>query len=168
MFIASMNPCKCWYYKDKHKQCTCSLMDIKRYQSKISWPLLDRIDVILEVPRENIDTILDTQNGENSATIREKVIHAREIQQQRFQWTWLSANAHMWAKDIQNLIPLSSECKDFLSQASDKLNLSWRVVHRTIKLARTIADMQDKSDISVQNLAEAIQYRSRTMFVDSE
>ena len=168
MFIASMNPCKCWYYKDKNKTCTCSPMDIKRYQSKISWPLLDRIDVILEVPRENIDTILDNNLSENSATIREKVIHAREIQQERFKWTWLSANAHMWAKDIQNLIPLSSECKDFLSQAAEKLNLSWRVVHRTIKLARTIADMNDKDKISVQNLAEAIQYRSRTMFVDNE
>ena len=163
-----MNPCKCGYYKDKHKQCTCSPMDIKRYQSKISWPLLDRIDVILEVPRENIDTILDNNLAENSATIRQKVIHAREIQQQRFKWTWLSANAHMWAKDIQNLITLSSECKDFLSQAAEKLNLSWRVVHRTIKLARTIADMQDKDGISIQNLAEAIQYRSRTMFVDAE
>lgn len=168
MFIASMNPCKCWYYKDKHKSCTCSPMDIKRYQSKISWPLLDRIDVILEVPRENIDTILDNNLSENSETIRQKVIHAREIQQERFRWMGLSANAHMWAKDIQNLIPLSSECKDFLSSAADKLNLSWRVVHRTIKLARTIADMNDKSEISVQNLAEAIQYRSRTMFVDSE
>ena len=166
MFIASMNPCKCWYYKDKHKVCTCSPADIKRYQSKISGPLLDRIDVILEIPRENIDTILDIQNWENSETIRQKVIHAREIQQERFKWTNLSANAHMWAKDIQNLIPLSSECKDFLSNAADKLNLSWRVVHRTIKLARTIADMQNKSDISVQNLAEAIQYRSRTMFID--
>ena len=143
-------------------------MDIKRYQSKISWPLLDRIDVILEVPRENIDTILDNNLSENSETIRKKVIHAREIQQERFKWTWLSANAHMWAKDIQNLIPLSSECKDFLSSAADKLNLSWRVVHRTIKLARTIADMQNKDEIFVQNLAEALQYRSRTMFVDSE
>jgi len=168
MFVASMNPCKCGYYKDKHKQCTCSPMDIKRYQSKISGPLLDRIDIILEVPRENIDTILDNQMWENSETIRQKVVHAREIQQKRFEWTGLSANAHMWAKDIQNFIPLSSECKDFLSKAADKLNLSGRVVHRTIKLARTIADMNDKDDISVQNLAEAIQYRSRTMFIDNE
>jgi magnesium chelatase family protein len=111
---------------------------------------------------------LDNNLAENSATIREKVIHARETQQERFKWTWLSANAHMWAKDIQNLIQLSCECKDFLLQAADKLNLSWRVVHRTIKLARTIADMQNRAEISVQNLAEAIQYRSRTMFVDKE
>jgi magnesium chelatase family protein len=111
---------------------------------------------------------LDNNLAENSATIREKVIHARETQQERFTWTWLSANAHMWAKDIQNLIQMSGECKVFLSQAADKLNLSWRVVHRTIKLARTIADMQNRAEISVQNLAEAIQYRSRTMFVDKE
>jgi len=80
----------------------------------------------------------------------------------------LSANVHIRAKYIQNLIPLGSECKDFLSQVDDKLNLSWRVVHRTIKLSRTIANMQNKDEISVQKLAEAIQYHSRTMLVNNE
>lgn len=166
MFIASMNPCKCGYYKDKNKQCTCSPLDIKRYQSKISWPLLDRIDIILEVPRENIDTILENQIWENSEKIRQRVISAWKIQQERFKWTLMSANSHMGAKEIQNFIKLSSECKDFLSQAAEKLNLSWRVVHRTIKLARTIADMNGNEEISVQNLSEAIQYRSKSMFIE--
>lgn len=168
MFIASMNPCKCGYYKDKNKPCNCSPLEIKRYQNKVSWPLLDRIDIILEIPRENIDTILETHQGENSESLRKKVISARKIQQERFKGLNLHANAHMTAKEIQNIIPLDDGCKDFLSQAANSLNLSWRVVHRTIKLARTIADMNNEESILIKHLAEAIQYRSRTMFIDEE
>lgn len=124
MFIASMNPCKCGYYKDRQKACNCSPLEIKRYQSKISGPLLDRIDIILEIPRENIDKILDEQKGENSESLRKKVVAAREIQQQRFKGLNLHANAHMTAKEIQNIIPLDDGCKDFLSQAANSLNLS--------------------------------------------
>jgi len=168
MFIASMNPCKCGYYKDKQKPCSCSHLEIKRYQSKISGPLLDRIDIILEIPRENIDTILEHHQGENSESLRQKVVAARALQQQRFQGRSIKANAHMTAKELQEMIPLSSECKDFLSQAANSLNLSGRVVHRTIKLARTIADMNNEESILIKHLAEAIQYRSRTMFIDEE
>ena len=168
MFIASMNPCRCGFYKDKTKACTCSPMDIKRYQSKISWPLLDRIDIILEVPREDIDTILESQKGENSASLREKVINARKIQQARFTWLSIKANAHMTPKELQELVPLGSGEKDFLLQAANTLNLSGRVLHRTIKLARTIADMNGEEKIWVKHLAEAIQYRSKTMFIDEE
>jgi magnesium chelatase family protein len=127
---------------------------------------LDRIDIILEVPREQIDTILELQQGENSDSLRAKVIAARKIQQERFKGLPIKANAHMTAKELQSIIPLDSECKDFLSQAANALNLSGRVVHRTIKLARTIADMNGKEQIVVKYLAEAIQYRSKTMFID--
>jgi magnesium chelatase family protein len=168
MFIASMNPCKCGYYKDKIKPCNCSSMDIKRYQSRISGPLLDRIDIILEIPRENIDTILESQKGENSESLRAKVVAARNIQQERFKGLAIKANAHMTAKELQEIIPLESGCKDFLSQAATSLNLSGRVVHRTIKLARTIADMNGEESICIKHLAEAIQYRSKTMFIDEE
>jgi magnesium chelatase family protein len=168
MFIASMNPCKCGYYKDKRKPCSCSALDIKRYQSKISGPLLDRIDIILEVPRENIDTILQAHQGENSDSLRAKVISARKIQQERFKGLPIKANAHMTAKELQNIVPLDSACKEFLTQASTALNLSGRVVHRTIKLARTIADMNGEEHIAIKHLAEAIQYRSRTMFIDTQ
>ncbi|MDR0369201.1 MAG: YifB family Mg chelatase-like AAA ATPase [Candidatus Peribacteria bacterium] len=168
MFIASMNPCKCGYFKDRQKTCNCSSLEIKRYQSKISGPLLDRIDIILEIPRENIDTILETHQGENSESLRKKVISARKIQQERFNGLSLHANAHMTAKEIQNIIPLDDGCKDFLSQAANSLNLSGRVVHRTIKLARTIADMNNEPSILIKHLAEAIQYRSKTMFIDEE
>lgn len=166
MFVASMNPCKCGYFKDSTKNCICSSMDVKKYQSKISGPLLDRIDIILEIARENIDTILVDNKWENSESLRQKVLNARKLQQERFSGLSIQANAHMTAKEIQEIITLWSAEKDFLSQAANSLNLSWRVVHRTIKLARTIADMNWENDVWVKHLAEAIQYRSKTMFVD--
>ncbi len=168
MFVASMNPCKCWYYKDREKPCVCTHNDIKKYQSKISWPLLDRIDMILEIPRENIDKILDTIKWENSLSIKQKVINAWQIQQKRFAQYDIFSNSQITSKHIDELIPLDQESKNFLSQASKKLTLSPRVVHRTIKLARTIADMQSDEHITINHLAEAMQYRSKTMFIDSE
>lgn len=168
MFLASMNPCKCGFYQDSTKACSCSAMEIKRYQSKLSGPLLDRIDIILEVPREHIDTILASQYGESSASLREKVIQARKIQQARFANLPLHANAHMGPQELQTFVPLGSSEKDFLSQAAHRLNLSGRVLHRTMKLARTIADLQGEEQVSVKHLAEAIQYRSKSMFIDEQ
>ena len=168
MFVGAMNPCICGYYKDPEKHCTCSLLDIKRYQSKISWPLLDRIDMILEIPRENIDKILNNIAEENSASIRDKVVSAWKIQQQRFIWLSIMSNAQITSKHIDELIPLDQGCKDFLAEASRKLTLSTRVVHRTIKLARTIADIQWQESVTINHLAEAMQYRSKTMFVEME
>lgn len=115
---------------------------MKKYQSKISGPMLDRIDMILEIPRENIDKILDTIKGESSGSIREKVMKAWRTQQERFAGTEIVANAHMHPKHLDEFVPLDSVCKEFLSQAAQKLTLSPRVVHRMIKLARTIADME--------------------------
>ncbi|MCX6825625.1 MAG: YifB family Mg chelatase-like AAA ATPase [candidate division SR1 bacterium] len=166
MFVGAMNPCICGYYKDPQKACSCSLLDIKRYQSKISGPLLDRIDMILEIPREDIDKILNNIAEENSSSIREKVVNAWRIQQKRFLGLGISSNSQITSKHIDELIPLDSACKDFLSLASRKLVLSTRVVHRTIKLARTIADIQGQEFITINHLAEAMQYRSKTMFVD--
>ena len=168
MFVGAMNPCKCWYYKDPEKPCSCSLLDIKRYQSKISWPLLDRIDMILEIPREDIDKILNNISEESSDSIKQKVITAWKIQQKRFLWLWIFSNSQITSKHIDELIPLTEDCKQFLSEASRKLTLSTRVVHRTIKLARTIADIQWQENVTINHLAEALQYRSKTMFVESE
>lgn len=168
MFVAAMNPCICGYYKDREKACSCSHMDIKRYQAKISWPLLDRIDMVLEIPRENIEHVLDNIKGESSASIREKVINAWKIQQQRFCWTSITSNSQITSKHIDEMIPLDQTCKDFLAEASKKLTLSTRIVHRTIKLARTIADIQSEEIVTVKHLAEALQYRSKTMFIENE
>jgi len=168
MFVGAMNPCKCGYYKDPEKSCTCSLLDIKRYQSKISGPLLDRIDMLLEIPREHIDKILANIAEESSSTIRDKVINAWKIQQKRFIGMAITSNSQITSKHIDELIPLTDDCKNFLSEASRKLTLSTRVVHRTIKLARTIADIQWEEYVTINHLAEAMQYRSKTMFVESE
>ena len=166
MFVASMNPCKCGYYNDSERACTCSTHDIRKYQSKISGPLMDRIDMILEIPRENIDRLLDTIKWESSESIKQKVIRAWETQKKRFVGTNITSNSDMSSKDIDKYINLSKEAKDFLSNASEKLVLSPRVVHRIIKLGRTIADMDGSEALDVKYLAEAMQYRSKTMFIE--
>lgn len=168
MFVASMNPCKCGYFKDPEKLCTCSINEIKRYQSKISGPLLDRIDMILEIPRENISTLLDKQNNLSSAELREQVTQAWHIQQERFKGADIQANAYMRAQDIDHYIHLDPASKELITTASQRLNLSGRLVHRLIKLSRTIADMQGSNDIGTTHLMEALNYRSKTMFVESE
>ncbi|AHB41726.1 hypothetical protein P148_SR1C00001G0939 [candidate division SR1 bacterium RAAC1_SR1_1] len=168
MFVASMNPCKCGYYKDKEKACICSFADIKRYQSKISGPLLDRIDMILEIPRIPVDSLLTTSVEESSFTLRQKVLVAWKRQQQRFVGLSLTANAHMKSQHLSQFIPLDAACKEFLSEAAHKLTLSPRVIHRIMKLARTIADMEEKEQVDIACLAESLQYRNRTFFVESE
>ncbi|MCK9466779.1 MAG: YifB family Mg chelatase-like AAA ATPase [Candidatus Absconditabacterales bacterium] len=166
MFVASMNPCKCGYYKDPERACTCSINEVKNYQNKISGPLMDRIDMILEIPRENIDKLLDNVKSESSQAIREKIIKAWHIQKKRFAGSNIVSNSDMNSNDIEKYIPLSDEIKEFLSTASEKLVLSPRVVHRIIKLARTIADMEGVENLEIKHLAEAMQYRSKSMFVE--
>jgi len=168
LFVAAMNPCVCGYYKDREKPCTCSLLDVKRYQHKLSGPLLDRIDVILEIPRESLETVLGDQVQETSSEIREHVLTAWRRQQERFAGTQIYANAHMTPKHLEQYVPLDESCKIFLLHATQHLSLSPRVIHRIIKLARTIADMESKEQVDVACLAEALQYRTKTLFVDND
>lgn len=169
MFVAAMNPCKCGYYKDPDKQCICSLNDIKKYQSRISGPMLDRIDMILEIPREKIDTLLDHHSEElSSDQMQTAIVKARTRQQVRFADTPITANAHMGSKEIQQYIHMDDTASDLIKQAATRLTLSPRVVHRIIKLARTIADLDDSDHISAKHIAESLQYRSKSMFVDAE
>lgn len=166
MFVATMNPSPCGYYKDPEIECKSSLSEIKRYQSKISGPLMDRIDMILEVPREKIDTLLDHTKSDSSEVVREKVIAAWRLQQKRFAGTDIMSNADISSKYIDQFIPLDEQTKAFVSQAAQKMHLSWRVVHRMMKLARTIADYEWVEHVWVAHIAEAMQYRSKTMFVE--
>lgn len=166
MLVGAMNPCKCGFYKDSQKDCICSYNDIKRYQSKISGPLLDRFDMILEIPREDVDTILNKKTTESSWAIREKIQESRAMQQKRYHDTPYVTNAQLWAKAISQFIPLDKESEDFLKTAVKSLHLSPRVIHRTIKLARTIADVEWVEDIQTSHIAEALQYRAKTMFVE--
>lgn len=167
MLVAAMNPCKCGYYKDKEKNCICSINDIKRYQSRLSWPLLDRIDMILEIPREHIDQILDRSSWLTSTQIREQVLKARGIQQKRFDNTSINTNSQISSKDIQKYIILEDQAEVFLKNATQQLTLSPRVVHRTMKLARSIADIEWSDIVKTNHIAESLQYRSKTMFVES-
>ena len=167
MLVAAMNPCKCGFYKDPEKACICNIMDIKRYQSRISWPLLDRIDMILEIPRENIDKLLDRETShENSEQIRAKVIQAHNIQQKRFIDTNITNNSQISSKDIDKYIYMESRAEEFLKNWARKLILSPRVVHRIMKLARSIADMDWSEHILLNHIAEAFQYRNKNMFID--
>lgn len=163
MFIAAMNPCKCWHYWDKIKSCSCSLNDIKRYQSKISWPLVDRFDMIIEVHRESIDTIL--QQKDTSQKVDSSIFSAWNVQKERYADTSIVMNSQLWAWEIDEFITLDKKTHTFLKQAIDSLSLSPRVMHRLMKVARTIADLQWVEWVDSSHLAEAIQYRSRKMFV---
>ena len=167
MLVAAMNPCKCWYFKDKEKNCTCSINDIKRYQSRLSGPLLDRIDMILEIPREHIDQIMDKSSWQSSADIREQVLKARHIQQKRFEDSQITTNSQISSKDIQKYIILDDQAEQFLKNAAQQLTLSARVVHRLMKLARSIADIDGSDIVKLNHIAESLQYRSKTMFVEN-
>lgn len=160
MLTAAMNPCPCGFYGDPQKKCSCSPIQIQRYQSRISGPLLDRFDMQIEVPRLQefeLDTI---QKSESSRSIRERVEAARAIQRQRFSGAAYFCNAHMTNKDMREHCGLDQECKDILRQAVQRFSLSARAYTRILKLARTIADLEGEERIALGHLAEAIQYRS--------
>ncbi len=158
--IAAMNPCPCGYYSDPQRQCTCSPGAILRYRKRISGPLLDRIDIHIEVPRLTPDELMDRQPGEKSEDIRERIIRARQAQRTRFADTNFHCNAQMTSKALRHFCPLSEEVAALLRAAIDQFALSARAHDRVIKLARTIADLAGADHIAVPHIAEAVQYRS--------
>ena len=166
MFVAAMNPCKCWFYQDKNKSCSCSIQEVKRYQSKISGPLLDRFDLVLEIHRENIDTIMDNTRAESTADLRKQVVESRHRQQHRYVDDIYTNNSQLWSKGIHKYIHLETDAEVFLKNIVKKMHMSARVVHRSMKLARTIADIQWVDIINKSHIAEAFQYREKGLFVD--
>lgn len=162
MLIAAMNPCPCGYYGDTVKVCTCSPSLIQKYLQRISGPLLDRIDIHIEVPRIRQEEMLHSGGtGEPSARIRERVIAARERQSRRFDDApALHCNAHMQSKQIKQFCPVGDDVKDLLRAAIAQLGLSARAYDRILKLARTVADLDDQPQIEIAHVAEAIQYRA--------
>lgn len=164
MLVAAQNPCPCGYLGDNSHECTCAPAQIIRYQKKVSGPLLDRIDIHVDIPAVKTEklTAKDTESNETSETIRSRVQKARDMQTVRFQGTSLSSNADMASKDTKLFCALSDECINLLRMAVDKLHLSARSYYRTIKVARTIADLEGSQEISKDHLAEALQYRPRT------
>ena len=161
MFIAAMNPCPCGYYGDPLRECTCSMQTISRYQKRISGPLLDRIDIHVEVPRVDYDKLTDNRRGELSGAIRARVERAREEQRQRFAGTPLSCNADMGPTEVREVCKLDEAGRALVRAAMQQLQMSARAFHRILKLARTIADLAGSQRIETAHLAEAIQYRPR-------
>ena len=161
MLIASMNPCPCGYYNHPTKECSCTGTAIQHYLSKISGPLLDRIDMHIEVVPVELDKITGTQEAEPSNAIRERVIQARNIQTERFkEWPGIHCNAQMNPALLKRFCPLDDKCTSVLKIAMQKFGLSARAYDRIIKLSRTIADLAGNETISPQHIAEAIQYRT--------
>ena len=161
MLIASMNPCPCGYYNHPDKECTCPPGTVQKYLNKISGPLLDRIDLHVEVTPVSFTELSNKTKGENSSCIRERVIKAREIQSLRYKETpGTYANAQMSSKQLAEICIITQAGEALLKKAMEKLNLSARAFDRILKVSRTIADLSGCADIKVEHLAEAIQYRS--------
>ncbi|PIQ16980.1 MAG: magnesium chelatase, partial [Flavobacteriales bacterium CG18_big_fil_WC_8_21_14_2_50_32_9] len=161
MLIASMNPCPCGYYNHPEKDCVCSPGVVQKYLSKISGPLLDRIDLHVEVTPVSFSELSTTSNGESSEVIRARVIKAREIQEQRFKENeGVHANAQISSKTIKEICQIDAVGTQLLKTAMDKLGLSARAYDRILKVSRTIADLEGSENIKSEHLAEAIQYRS--------
>lgn len=162
MLVAAMNPCPCGYYGDTVRECTCSTAMIRRYQQRLSGPLLDRIDIHIDVPRVDYDKLTDDRRGEPSAVIRERVERARERQRARFRdQSRLQSNADMGPSDIRQYCKPDATGEQLLNSSLRQMQLSARAYHRILKLSRSIADLAESESISVTHIAEAIQYRPR-------
>lgn len=160
LLVAAMNPCPCGHSGDSLKPCTCTPQMIIRYRSRVSGPLLDRIDIHIEVPRVNYQELKDDTPSESSKIVRERVIRARQIQLKRFKDEGIYCNAHMKTKHLKKFCKIDEDCHSLLQSAMEKLGLSARAHSKIIKVARTIADLEGSENIKASHIAEAIQYRS--------
>ncbi len=160
MLVASMNPCPCGFYGDSTRECTCSQNQIIKYMSKISGPLLDRIDLHIEVPAVKYDELEAKAPGESSAAIRERVEKARQLQRERYKGSGVFSNSQLTQELMEKYCRLDSEASQLLRDAFDTLGLSARAHNRILKVARTIADLAGAENIGLEHIAEAIQYRA--------
>ena len=160
MLIASMNPCKCGYFGDAHRECTCTPRQISQYHSRISGPLLDRIDIQVEVANVDYKDLSNYEKGETSAEIKKRVNEARNIQRERYKKYKIYSNAQLTAGMLSEFCRLDESANNILKMAFDRMGLSARAHSRILKVARTIADLSGDKDISSVHIAEAIQYRN--------
>ena len=162
ILIVAHNPCPCGYYGDPTHACSCTPTMISRYQSKISGPLLDRIDIHIDVPRVDYDKLMSYDKSEPSISVRKRVEQAREIQQERFvDYSHIYSNSDMGAGEVQEMCILTSEAQQVLELSVRKMQLSARSYHRVLKLSRTIADLDESEEIEIPHAAEALQYRPK-------
>ncbi len=160
MLVAAMNPCPCGYYGHPTRGCTCSQQAVSRYLGKVSGPLLDRIDLHIEVPPVEYDQLAAKQKAESSAEIRQRVNAAREIQQKRFEGTGITCNARIPTSRLKEFCAMTPAANQLLKGAFERMGLSARAYDRLLKVARTIADLGGSEQIDTPHIAEAIQYRS--------
>ena len=160
MLVASMNPCPCGYYGSKEKECTCTPDTITRYINKISGPLLDRIDIQVEVNEVKYKNLQDTSLAKSSKEMKEQVNKARKIQQERYKEYGIYSNSELTPKLINEYCKIDNKTSKILEDTFNKLGFSARAYNRILKVARTIADLDDKQNIELKHVAEAIQYRN--------
>lgn len=160
MLIASMNPCKCGYYGDSTRECTCTAGQIQTYLGKVSGPMLDRFDIHIEVPAIKYDELSDSKKGESSSDIRQRVDTARKLQLERYKDSGIFCNAQLTPGLVEKFCKLTDDSKALLKSAFENLGLSARAHNRILKVARTIADLAGSENILAPHIAEAIQYRS--------
>lgn len=168
ILIAAMNPCPCGNYGTKGKECVCAPINLVKYQRKISGPIIDRIDMWLEVSKVDHQKLSDNKSdGDATKEIKKRVITAREIQKKRFADSrrGIKTNSEMNTRDLSKTVNLKKEVKDILNSSAEKLDLSARAYHRVIKLARTIADLVDSQEVETNHILEALQYRPKKMAV---
>ncbi|MDD5509426.1 MAG: YifB family Mg chelatase-like AAA ATPase [Dehalococcoidales bacterium] len=161
MLVGAMNPCPCGFYGDPFRACTCSPAVVSRYQKRVSGPFIDRIDIFVEVPHIDYEKLADDRLGEESTKARERVKAARAIQKERFRGTGLTCNAEMMPTEVREFCQTEESARSLLKAAMKQLYLSARAFHRILKLARSIADLENAGIIKAHHLAEAIQYRPR-------
>jgi magnesium chelatase family protein len=160
MLVAAMNPCPCGYFGDRVRSCRCSAQQIRQYQGKISGPLLDRIDLHIEVPSVKYRDLTGKEDGESSCAIKKRVEQARKRQKQRFNGPGILTNARMTEKQIRSFCAIDDESHQLMEMAIEKMGFSARAVNRILKVSRTIADLEGADQIGPAHVAEAIQYRS--------
>jgi magnesium chelatase family protein len=160
--VGAMNPCPCGYFGDPSRECTCPLSMVSRYQKRLSGPLLDRIDIHIDVPRVDYEKLTDDRLGEPSEAIRNRVERARRAQRHRFEGTPMTSNADMGPAEVREYCQVDDAGRSLLRAAMEQLQMSARAFHRVLKLGRTIADLAGSVTIETAHLAEALQYRPRS------
>lgn len=159
MFVAGMNPCRCGYLGDRRRQCVCTMGDIRKYRSRISGPVMDRIDIHITMPRPTRDELMETMPSEPSSSVGKRVCAARRLQEERYEGSGIRLNSTMRNKEVRMYAELDSEAKQFLGNACERLAISARGMERCMKVARTIADLEGKNRIESADIAEALHYR---------
>ena len=164
MLVGAMNPCPCWYLTDPDKACSCTPMQVKNYQARLSGPMIDRVDIFIEVPKVKTEKFTDTWEiipKETSRDVKARVENARRIQEVRFQWRKITSNSEMTSKALKEFCNLDEETNTIMKRAVDSMNLSARSYYRILKLARTIADLEMSENIAMKHVLEALSYRRK-------